>query len=187
MDWLANFFTATPWWELLMIFGFKAIEISISTVRIIIVNRGYKKEGAMLSFVEVIIWVFVASAVIANISAAPLKGIVYALGYSVGVFVGSIIEKKLAFGQTMLQIIVDDKEAIKITSLIRERKVGVTTVDAKGISGSKTLILIYINRKNIQEIKHEILSVDPSALIAENNVDHISGGTILKQKRGIRK
>lgn len=187
MDWLVDFFTVTPWWELLMIFVFKAIEISIATVRIIIVNRGYKKEGAMLSFVEVLIWVFVASAVIVNIGAAPLKGIIYALGYSVGVFVGSIIEKKLAFGQTMLQVIVDVDIAKKITSIIREKKVGVTTVDAKGYSGGKVLILIYISRKNADEIKQDILFIEPTALIAENNVDSISGGTILKQKRGIRK
>lgn len=187
MEWLANFFTTTPWWELSMIFIFKMIEISISTVRIIIVNRGYKKEGAILSFVEVLIWVFVASAVIVNIGAAPLKGIIYALGYAVGVFVGSIIEKKLAFGQTMLQVIIDNEIAEEVTDLVRKRKVGVTTVEAKGINGGKTLMLIYISRKNAEEIKKEILAMEPAALIAENNVDSISGGTILNQKRGIRK
>jgi uncharacterized protein YebE (UPF0316 family) len=187
MEWFVDFMTATPWWELLIIFIFKVVEISISTVRIIIVNRGYKKEGAILSFIEVLIWVFVASVVIANISEAPLKGIIYALGYSVGVFLGSIIEKRLAFGQTMLQIIVDNDVAKEITTLIRSKKVGVTTIDAQGASGVKMLIIIYINRKNVVEIKQQILAIEPAALIAENNVDSISGGTILKQKRGIRK
>ena len=39
----------------------------------------------------------------------------------------------------------------------------------------------------LEEIKKEILAMEPAALIAENNVDSISGGTILNQKRGIRK
>ena len=52
---------------------------------------------------KLLIWVFVASQVVNDVKTAPLLGIVYALGYGVGVIAGSIVEKKMAFGKSYVK------------------------------------------------------------------------------------
>lgn len=183
MEWMNDFFIANPWVELLFIFGFKMLEVSIMTIRIIIVNRGFKLPGAILAFFEVILWIFVASRVIVNIADEPLKGIVYSLAFAIGIYVGSILEKKLAFGKIMIQVILPSELSDEIVSEIRKKKIGVTTFEAKGFAGEKTIAMIYVNRKNSESLKNDILEKAPSALIAENDIVDISGGTMTSNMR----
>ena len=84
--------------EFLLIFFSRVLEVSIGTLRNILVNKGYGKKASLLAFVEALSWVFVASKVIGALSTEPLKGIVYALGFAGGVFAGSILEKIIALG-----------------------------------------------------------------------------------------
>lgn len=162
-----DFFTAAPWYVLLFVFAAKALEVTLTTIRIILVNRGFKLPGAVLSFIEVLIWVFVASQVINDVNSAPLLGVVYALGYAVGVYIGTTVEKKLAFGKVMLNIIIPYDNAEKLMKCIRDKKIGLTTVNARGLESDKLVLLLYANRKNIDKLKLAILEVEPRALIAE--------------------
>lgn len=185
-EFLINFFTAAPWYILVFVFVAKVVEVTLTTVRIIIVNRGFKLSGAIVSFIEVLIWVFVASQVVKDVSTAPLLGILYALGYAVGVFVGTTIEKKLAFGKVMLNLIVPLESAAEISKYIRDQKIGLTTIDAKGLNSERVFLILYTNRKNIENLKKEILCIEPHALIAENDVVTISGGTVPKKVRIVK-
>lgn len=78
-DKIVDAFVSVPWWELLLIFCSRIIEVSMGTLRIILINKGYRKQGVILAFFEVTIWVFIASRVIGGISEQPIKGIVYSL------------------------------------------------------------------------------------------------------------
>ena len=42
IDFVINFFTASPWYIILFVFFAKVVEVTLTTVRIIIVNRGFK-------------------------------------------------------------------------------------------------------------------------------------------------
>ncbi|HHX76507.1 MAG TPA: DUF2179 domain-containing protein [Acholeplasmataceae bacterium] len=186
LDFIVDFFTAASWYTILFVFVAKVIEVTLSTVRIIIVNRGFKIPGAVISFIEVLIWVFVASQVVNDVNKAPLLGIVYALGYAVGVIVGSIVEKKMAFGKVMLNIIIPSKNADAVSKYIREQNIGLTTIEAKGLKSNRLVLMLYTHRKNIINIKAGIEKIEPEALIAENDVVTLSGGTVPK-KAGIIK
>ena len=74
---LISILTAVPLWELLLIFSAKMIEVSLGTLRHILINKGYRKQGTILSFFEIMLWVFVASTVINGIAEAPIKGLIY--------------------------------------------------------------------------------------------------------------
>ncbi len=183
---LINFFTASPWYILLFVFVAKVVEVTLTTVRIIIVNRGFKLSGAIVSFIEVLIWVFVASQVVKDVSTAPLLGVIYALGYAVGVFVGTAIEKKLAFGKVMLNLIIPLESEPQVSKYIRDLKIGLTTIDAKGLNSKRVFLILYTNRKNIELLKKAVLCIEPKALIAENDVVTMSGGTVPKRVKLIK-
>jgi len=173
-----SFFTAAPLWELALIFFTKIIEVSMGTLRSILVNRGYRKQGSVLAFFEVILWVFVASQVINGIAAAPLKGIIYSLGFAVGVSLGSIIENRLAFGKILIQTIVSEKKGQEVADTVRQRGFGVTTIPAEGKDSSKTVLMIFAKRKSKDDIIGYIRSADPDAMIIANDAAHLSGGHI---------
>ena len=182
MDWIVNFFTASPWYVILLVFIAKVVEVTLTTLRIIIVQRGFKLPGAVLSFVEVLIWVFVASQVVKDVATAPLLGITYALGYAVGVYVGAFVEKKLAFGRVMLNVIIPLESEEVVSTYIRDQKIGLTTIEAKGANSDKLVLMLYTNRKNIDELKQSIMNLEPTALIAENDVVTVQGGTVPKEQ-----
>lgn len=185
-DFIINFFTSAPWYTVLFIFVAKVLEVTLSTIRIIIVNRGFKIQGAAVSFIELLIWVFVASQVVNDVHTAPLLGVVYALGYAVGVITGSIVEKKMAFGKVMLNIIIPLENSDEVCRYIRDQKIGLTTVKAQGLEDERVLLLLFTNRKHIYELKKGITNIQPKALVAENDVVTLSGGTVPKKHRIIK-
>ena len=186
-EFLLNFLTAAPALDLLLIFITKIIEVTVGTLRLILINKGYRREGTILSFVEILLWTFVASSVLLGLVEAPIKGIVYSLAYSAGIYLGSRIEGIVAMGRVLIQAIVSDENSEVLINGLREKGYAVTTVDAKGRDSNKKVLMIYANRKGMDKIIEEILSLDSKAMIISNDVSSLRGGTIAEVRRGLIK
>ena len=182
-DFLINFMTAAPPLELFLIFISKIIEVTIATLRMILISKGYRREGTLLSFVEILLWTFVASRVIMGIAEAPVKGIVYSIGFSIGVYLGSRIEGYIAMGQVLIQAIISKENAPTMTGGLREKGYAVTTMEAQGRDSEKTVLMIFAKRKGKEEIIGDISRLDKTAMIITNDVSTLHGGTIA----GLRK
>ena len=164
--------------ELFLILLAKTIEVTLMTLRIILIAKGYRKEGTLLSFVEILLWTFVASRVIMGLAEAPIKGIVYSIGFSIGVYLGSRIESYLAMGRVLIQAIVRQESASQILSALRGKGYAVTTIKAQGRDSEKTVLMLFANRKGKEEIVQEINRLDAKAMIITNDVTNLQGGTI---------
>lgn len=175
-DLLTPLLTAAPSWELLLIFFTKITEVSMGTVRYLLVHRGYRKLGALLAFFEVTLWVFVASRVITGIAEAPLKGIVYSVAYAVGVYLGSKLEARLALGEIMIQTITPPDRGALIADSLRGRGLGVTRIEAHGKDSGKSLLLVFASRRREAEIIRSILALDGAAMITSHHATHLRGG-----------
>lgn len=79
----------------ILIFLFKVIENTLSTLRIIIINKKRKLLGAILQGTISIIWIISTSMVVINIQKDPIKILSFTLGALIGSYIGSIIEEKL--------------------------------------------------------------------------------------------
>ncbi|MDL2292754.1 DUF5698 domain-containing protein [Acholeplasma sp. OttesenSCG-928-E16] len=183
---IGDFFTSVPWWELLLILFAKTIEISLGTLRVILITKGYRKLGTLFSFVEILLWVFIASVVIKDLVEYPIKGLMYAIGFSAGVCIGSLIESKLALGKIFVQTIVTKDQENDLVSTIRNNNYAATTIEAKGRDNEKTLVLVIANRKEKDVLFGLIESICPSAVIVSNDVSALRGG-YLKAWRKIAK
>ncbi len=173
-----DFLTSVPLWEIALIFFAKVIEVSISTLRIIYINKGFRTLGTILSLVEIFLWIFIASRVIMGITDYPLKGIIYGLGFATGVYIGSILESYLAVGKIFIQAIIMREEAGKVVQELRDAGYGVTVISAQGKDRSRKVLMIFSNRKNKQDIIRRILELDDDALITANEVSMIQGGYV---------
>jgi uncharacterized protein YebE (UPF0316 family) len=183
---IIRFFTAASALELALILVSKVVEVSLGTVRQILINKGYRREGTILSFFEIVLWTFVASRVIMGIAEAPVKGIVYSIGFSLGVYLGSLFENYIALGKVLIQTIISKENGDRMIGLLRSKGYAVTTMEARGRDSEKTVLMIFANRKGKEEIIEEIHRSDGTAMIITNDVSTLHGGHI-SVSRGLMK
>ncbi|NLJ64794.1 MAG: DUF2179 domain-containing protein [Christensenellaceae bacterium] len=164
-------------WAYVLILVAKAIEVSFSTLRIMLINRGERKLGSILSFVEITLWVFIASSVLTDVQNDPIKGVLYAAGFMLGNYVGSLIEEKLAIGTTKVEAIVSGKSGHELAESIREKGFAVTVVEGKGMDDTERWILyMSMRRKDYKDICSFIQKEDPNAFVTAYNITPIQGG-----------
>ncbi|MCF7931322.1 MAG: DUF5698 domain-containing protein [Acholeplasmataceae bacterium] len=180
---IGAFFTSVPLWELALIFFSKIIEVSIGTMRVILISKGYKKPGSILGFFEVLLWVFVASTVISGMMETPLKGIIYALGFAIGVYIGSMLENRVAVGKVLIHVISSKKTSEEIMHVLRQAGHGVTSLDAHGKDDERTVLMVFANRKNKETIIKLIEATNDKALIVANEVSILQGGYVSPWRR----
>jgi len=186
IEFLIKAVTAVHPLELFLILILKTVEVAVATLRIILINKGYRKQGTILSFIEILLWTFVASRVIMGMADAPIKGIMYSLGFSIGVYIGSRIESYIAMGQVLIQAIVSREQAVSITDSLRTRGYGVTTMEAQGRDSFKSVLMIFAKRKGKEEIIKEIQQLDETAMIITNDVTTLQGGTIAAARKFLK-
>ena len=165
----------------IVIFCAKVIEVTISTIRLVYINKGEKLKGAILAFVEILIWLIVVSSVLTNIAQDPIKIFVYAAAFSLGNYIGMSIESKIALGLASLQVVVNEEDGNILGSILREKGFGVTIIEGVGIDGSKKkLLFIQLKRKRITEAVKLIQKTNEAAFITVNDIKSLKGGFIKK-------
>ncbi|HHZ00469.1 MAG TPA: DUF5698 domain-containing protein [Sedimentibacter sp.] len=163
----------------LIIFFAKIIEVSISTIRLVYINKGERVKGALLGFVEIMIWLVVVSSVLNNITEDPIKVFIYAAAFSLGNFLGVTIESKIAVGLASIQVVVDQSDGEILADALREQGYGVTIIEGKGINESvKNLLFIQLKRKKIPAAIKLIKEHNPEAYITVNDIKTMLGGYI---------
>ncbi len=190
MSWVIHMFetildalTAVSFFELLFIFLAKVIEVSIGTMRVILISKGYRKPGAFLAIFEILLWVFIASKVILGITEYPIKGLVYSVGFAAGVYIGSLLENKLAVGKILINAILDCQMGKTVADVLRNSGYGVTVMDAQGKDSNRVVLMVFANRKNKQVIIKIIEELDPKAFIVANEVSILHGGYLSPWRR----
>lgn len=165
----------------IIIFAAKTIEVSIATIRLVLVNKGERVKGALLGFFEVLIWVLVVSSVLNNITDDPFKIFAYAAGFSLGNFLGVSIESKVAVGLASIQVVINEDEGNTLADKLRDNEYGVTIIEGTGKDDSKkNLLFIQLKRRKIPAAIRLIKEAYPNAYISVNDVKSIVGGYIKK-------
>ena len=88
----------------LLIFVARIFDVTLGTIRIILVSRGVKIPAALLGFFEVLIWLIAIGRVMQNLNNVS-NYIAYAGGFAMGNFVGIYIENKLAMGLLSIRVV----------------------------------------------------------------------------------
>lgn len=157
----------------LVIFTFKIIENTLSTLRIIVVSNGKKILGAILQGLISIIWIISTSLVVVNIKKDPIKIIAFTLGALIGSYIGSLIEEKIALGTNMLTVVIDKTKTTKITHALKKQKHEVIILNGKRKDELKNVLLIMTKRKRKENIIKLIKNIDNNAtIIIEKAITH---------------
>ncbi len=153
-------------------FGLKFIELTLMSIRIICVAKGYKKAAFIISFLESVSWLMAISIVLTNLSNI-LNGLAYALGMATGSYMGIILEKKLALGLVMVRIITQKEADVLLANL---RKVGfrVTDIDARSNFSKVKVLFATVKVKNLKELIKIVRKHNPNAFFTIEEVKEAS-------------
>jgi uncharacterized protein YebE (UPF0316 family) len=162
----------------LLIFCLRVTDVSLGTLRIILVTRGRKVLPALIGFVEVSIWVIAISQVVKQIGSV-WNVLGYGSGFAVGTLCGILIEERLALGYADVHIVSHDRGE-EVAEEVREAGYGATTIAARGLSGPVTLIDVVVRRRHVSEILDITTRVDPHSFVTIAEARHIHRGYLRK-------
>ncbi|HWR22216.1 MAG TPA: DUF5698 domain-containing protein [Feifaniaceae bacterium] len=165
-------------WVYVFIFLGKMLEVTTSTLRIVLINRGIRSLGSLLAVVEITMWLIITSTVLTGFQSDPFKIVVYAVAFGLGNFLGSWLDEKLAFGLSSIQVVVPDLTSAHILSAtLREKGFGITTMDVHGIENeSRYMLLMMIQRKHLHEALELITDSCDKAVVTVTDVKVQKGG-----------
>jgi len=162
------------------IFLAKLLEVAIATVRMVLTTRGNRIAASLLAAVEIAIWIVVTSTVLLGLADDPLRAVAFGLAFVVGIYLGIIIEDKLALGLAQIECIAGYDEAKIITAKLREKTFGVTTFDCEGLDGKKLSVNLKVHRKDIPKVMC-ILREHEHLFVTVTDIRKLSMGNITRK------
>ncbi len=170
-----------PWLMVIIIFSINIVYVTFFTIRMIMTLKGYRYLAAVVSMVEVVIYIVGLGLVLDNLD--QIQNLVaYALGYGSGVIVGSKIEEKMALGYITVNVITSEQNQ-HLPNALREKGYGVTDWAANGKDGDRQSMQILTPRKMELKLYTTIKEIDPKAFIIAYEPKSIHGGFWVKQVR----
>jgi len=158
----------------LFIFFARLTDVSMATIRMIMVVRGKRFIAAMIGFFEVSIYVMAIGKVLSGLD-NPINILVYASGFATGNFMGVFLEEKLALGNIVVQVI-SDHEVMRLVEFLREKGFGVTVIEGYGRQGIRHLLNITLKRKSLPALYDILDDHDKNAFITVMDTRSIRGG-----------
>lgn len=157
------------------------VYVSLNTLRMILTLKGRTYIAAFLSMFEIVMYVVGLGLVLNNLD--QIQNLVaYAVGFGLGIIVGSFIEEKLALGYITVNVISSDPN-IEFTRKLRDLGYGVTSWFAYGMEGDRLAMQILTPRKYELKLYESIKTIDPKAFIISYEPKQINGGFWVKQVR----
>ncbi len=150
----------------------KIIDVSLGTLRIILISKGAKKIAPLLGFIEVLIWIVTIGQVMKNLT-NPVNYFAYALGFAMGNYVGILIDQKLALGSVLIRVITR-REASELITYLQSNDFGVTVIPAEGSTGPVHLIFTVIKRSSLNQVVEIIQKFNPKAFYSIEDVRYVS-------------
>ena len=162
----------------IFIFFGKILEVSLGTLRIVLINRGERLKGSIVAAVEITLWIVIASSVLDGWRQDVMKAVIYVLAYSCGNYCGSRLDEFLAFGLSSLQIVVPTlEETKKLSTYLQAQGYGVTAIDVYGRDANEHyMLLMIIKRKLLKAVLAEIQENCPAAMVTVSDVKTVRGG-----------
>ncbi len=156
----------------LLIFVLRIFDVSLDTMRIIFMTKGYRKLAPVIGFFEILIWIVAITRIMQNLN-NWVTYIGYAAGFATGNYVGMLLDEKLAIGHEMIRVITKI-EPTGLADRLRSAGFGVTSVRATGMQGDVGIHYIVVNRKNLKTAVKIIEEHSPSAFYTVENIHFVN-------------
>lgn len=158
----------------------RIIDVSLATIRTVVIVKGKSVLAALIAFVEGLIWFLIVREALLFDATGIDKFIIalaYSGGFALGTYLGGIISKKFIKGMVQVQIVTSDKNKEMLDS-IRNAGYALTVIDinASEFSAEKYMLFSEISSTQLYDFKNLINELDPKAFIMVNDTRHVING-----------
>lgn len=171
---MESFLSLSAWLAAGLIFALRVADMTLDTLRVLVVMRGRKATAWVLGFFQSLIFVIAIGSVLSNLD-NPLNVLGYAAGFATGNVVGMLIEEKLAIGHVQISI-VSPRRGAAIAERLRAEGYAITEIPARGKDGMVTLLSASVLRKNLDRVHRLVNQVDETAFITSEDVRPVRRG-----------
>ncbi len=156
-----------------LIFAARLIDVSMSTVRIVLIVNEKRLAASVLSFVEMFVWLIAVTQTLKNLSNVMCY-IGFAGGFAVGTYIGMLIEKKLSMGIVLIRITTTEKDGHHVISFLKKHNFRITSVNAEGNIGKTNLIYTVVKRKEMNSVIDVVKKFNPNAFYTVENIRYVN-------------
>jgi len=158
----------------LLIFIARICDVTIGTLRIILVSKGQRNIAPFLGFFEVLIWILAIGQIMSNLNNWACY-IGYAAGFATGNYVGMRLEERLAFGKVIVRIFTShDRD--ELAKRLNDRGFGTTRFNASGSKGEVSIIYTVIGRKMLADVQRILNDFDPNLFYIVEDLRKVNAG-----------
>jgi len=157
-----------------LIFLARILDVSVGTIRIILISRGNKFISPLLGFIEVTIWLLAISQIMKNLNNVVCY-LAYGSGFAFGNYVGILLENKLALGLQGIRIITNN-QLQSLPMVLRDEGFAVTTIKGRGSKGPVNVIHTVVNRKDVNQVLEITKHLEPQAFVMVEDVRYAQAG-----------
>lgn len=157
----------------LLIFISRLIDVSMSTIRIILIVNEKRIAASVLSFLEMFVWLVAVTQTLKNLSNVMCY-VGFAGGFAVGTYIGMVIEKKLSMGIVLIRITTTEKDGFPLIAFLKENKFRITSLNAEGNFGKTNIIYTVVMRKEMNSVIEVIKKFNPNAFYTVENIRYVN-------------
>ena len=142
------------------VFFARMCDVSLGTVRTIMIVQGRTSIAFVLALFEITIWLLVVNTVLSQINEQPILIAFYSFGYATGNVVGILVERRLAFGIVTLKLLTRSA-GHEMAEFLRAKGLPVTVYLGEGMQGPISELYLVCNRRKLRWILPEVKKIDP--------------------------
>jgi uncharacterized protein YebE (UPF0316 family) len=163
-----------------LIFLARITDVSINTIRIIYVLGGRRWTATILGFFESFIWLMAIRQIFEHLD-NWLCYVAYPAGFATGIFVGMIIEERIAYGKVIVRIITR-KDVNELINYLNDKKFRYTHVNAEGPDGHENLVFTVLERESLEVLLYKLKAMLPTAFYTVEKVNRAAEvGTLVEE------
>lgn len=157
------------------IFFARLIDVSLGTFRTINTVKGRDLIAALIGLVEITVWFLIVKEALNTDNNSLWIVFAYAMGFSVGTYIGGKISKIFIKSNLEVQVILSKKDD-DIVNKIRSKGYGVTAIEVKGVKTIKYMLYIQIRDNSLEKLKTLVRKLDSRAFLVVNETKYVENG-----------
>jgi len=155
----------------LLIFVLRIGDVSLGTLRLIMIAKGHRRPAAILGFFEVTIWILAVSQVLTGITNIwTLLG--YSSGYAAGTSIGMLIESRFNTSKVEIRV-VSPRLSREILESLGRQNVSMLEITANVSDQDVPALVTIVPKTTASSVIATIRRADPDAYIISESLEHV--------------
>lgn len=154
--------------NVLFIISLRLVDVPLGTLRIMLLTRGSRWRSGLVGFFESLTWVTAASIVLRELD-DPVRMVAFAAGFGLGTILGVSLERWLAPGTAVVQVMAPIASP-EVATAMRAEGFAVTTLNGEGRDGDVRLSLSVVPRRQLRRVLGIVRSINREAFTTIEDV-----------------